>query len=91
MGHDIRHKPPGVRVNVKLVPRAERERSVQAMSDLPGVWSVIQTFPEETDADLSGLYLLEIDASYLASVLQRLRQYPGIEYAEEAAARKLIR
>ncbi|HJZ66959.1 MAG TPA: hypothetical protein VKF81_02355 [Blastocatellia bacterium] len=78
-------------VNVKLAPHADRKSLVNSLSTTPGILNVTQTFPDETDRELSGLFLLEIDSAELSGALKKLRQDPSIEYAEEAAPRKLIR
>ncbi len=81
----------GVRVNVKLAPGRDRHKSLEILSEAPGVRSVTQTFPDEVDDELSGLYLLEIDSASLDSALDQLRQSAYVEYAEVAPLRKLIR
>lgn len=78
-------------VNVKLAPDVDRKSSLRILSSAPGVVNVMQTFPGETDNDLSGLFLLEVDSTELLGALTRLRQDPAIEYAEEAAPRRLIK
>ena len=80
-----------VRVNVKLVPDADRARSVSRLSDAAGVRTVVQTFPDETDQELSGLYMLEVDPPNLKSILEQLRKIPEVEYAEVAPSRRLVR
>ena len=80
-----------MRVNVKLAPGAERDRSLSILSRPRGVRSVIQTFPDETDEDLDRLYMLDVDPSNLQSALRELRQCPEVEYAEVVPSRKLIR
>ena len=80
-----------VRVNVKLVPDADRARSVSRLADATGVRTVVQTFPDETDQDLSGLYMLEVDPPNLESILEKLRKVPEVEYAEVAPSRRLVR
>ncbi len=80
-----------VRVNVKLAVRADQTPSSKTLSTLPGVLNVIQIFPDETDQELASLRLLEVEPSQIKSTLRELRAMPGVEYAEEAAPRKLIR
>lgn len=80
-----------VRVNVKFAAGADQTSSLKTVSAMPGVLNVIQTFPDETDQELAGLYLLEVENSQIKSALRELRAMPGVEYAEEAAPRKLIR
>lgn len=82
---------PCVRVNVKLAPGAERDRSLNILSRPRGVRSVIQTFPDETDEELARLYMLDVDPSKLQSALRELRHCPEVEYAEVVPSRKLIR
>lgn len=82
--------PQGVQVNVKLAPKADRPRGAKALSSVPGLRKLTQTFPDETDPELLNLYVLEIEAPMLSSALDKLRQNPDVEYAEAAAPRKLI-
>jgi hypothetical protein len=80
-----------VRVNLKLAPGADAAILRKMLPEIRGVLHVIQTFPGETDQELAGLYLVEVDGSHLRSALRDLKAIPGVEYAEEAAPRKLIR
>lgn len=80
----------GVRLNVKTAPGLDTEQLAKVLSKMPGIGSVIQTFPDETDAELSTLYILEADPSKLGVALEALRQSPYIEYVEETATRGLI-
>lgn len=79
------------RVNVKLTGNSDSSRCRGILSRLPGVQSVIQTFPDEADEDLKRLFVLEIAPSKLESVLKKLRHHGEVEYAEQAPLRKLIR
>ena len=80
-----------VRVHVKLVPGTDGEKFVLSLTEAHGVRRVTQTFPGETDPELALLFLVEIDPEQVKSALQKLRRHPSVEYAEEAAPRKLIR
>ncbi len=80
-----------VAVNVKLERGSVPGASVKALTHAPGVLRVEQSFPEELDEDLSTLYVLEVERPLLPSALRALRAAPGVEYAEEAAPRKLLR
>jgi hypothetical protein len=89
-----RKAPGAVRVNVKLAPKVDPQRCVRTVKDfscVPGVRSCIRTFPEETDKELSRLYLIEVDRSRLEELLQLLKKSSAVEYAEVSAPRKLIR
>jgi len=79
-----------VRLNVKLAPEVEPQRSKDVLSSTPGLVSVIQTFPDEADEELSRLFVVEVDPSDLAVALRKLKENPGVEYAEQTASRKLI-
>lgn len=83
-------KPNTVVVNVKLIPGRARG-SPQQMFSTPGVVEFEQTFPGESDEELSTLYVLRVARPQLQSVIRSLRGTPGVEYVEEAPARKLIR
>ena len=80
----------GIRLNVKLTPDLDPRRSEEILSKTPGLRLVIQTFPEETDPELSTLYVLEVNPSDVKSALKQLRQNPYVQYVEETAPRKLI-
>jgi hypothetical protein len=75
---------------VKLAPGVDRQRSERVWSQTPGLRSVTQTFPDETDEELSSLYLLEVNASEVEAALHQLRHHPEVEYVEGTASRKLI-
>jgi hypothetical protein len=77
-------------VNVKLAPGADRRRAAAFLAALPGVEDVVQLFPDEADEELAGLYVIEVDAPELETALHELGRQPDVEYAEEAAPRKLI-
>jgi len=83
--------PQGTRLNVKLTPGTDRRRITEVLANTPGVQSVIQTFPDETDEELSRLYILEVDPANLKAALRQLHQNPHVQYAEETVRRKLIR
>ena len=80
----------GIRLNVKLTPGIGRQQLGKVWSETPGLRSAIQTFPDETDQELSRLYIIEVDPSNLKAALRQLRHNPYIEYAEETARHKLI-
>lgn len=83
-------KPNTVVVNVKLVP-GRAARSAPRMFSTPGVLEFEQTFPGESDEELSTLYVLRVARAQLQSVIRALRRTPGVKYVEEAPPRKLIR
>ena len=82
---------PRLRVNVKLTGDSDLSRCHSILSRLPGVQSVIQTFPDEPDEELKRLFVLEIEPSKIESVLKDLRRRAEVEYAEAAPLRKLMR
>jgi len=67
-----------LRVNVKLTGGSDVSRCHTLISQLPGVQSVIQTFPDEPDKKLKRLLVLEIEPSKIDSVLKELRRGSGI-------------
>lgn len=83
-------KPQRIRVNVKLKAVADSQGLVQTLSKVPGVKAIEQTFPGESDKELSTLYIVETDSSDAKSVLQKLRRRPDIEYVERPAPRRLV-
>ena len=60
------------------------------MAVTPGVEQVIHTFPDETDAELAGLYSLKVRGPRVADVIKRLEGDSAIDFVETAAPRKLI-
>ena len=87
----VEHKnPQGTRLNVKLTPGADRRCITEVLANTPGVQSVIQTFPDETDEELSSLYILEVEPANLKAALRQLQHNPHVQYAEETARRRLI-
>ncbi len=81
---------PGARLNVKLAPEVKPQQSEEVLSSTPGVISVIQTFPDEVDEELSRMFVVEVDPSKLKGALRKLQENPAVEYAEPTAPRKLI-
>lgn len=88
-------KPTGrktsIQVNVKFASGSGHPSNRESLSSMPGVINAIQTFPNESDQELAGLFLLEVEESKIDSALQKLRTLPKVEFAEVAAPRKLIR
>ena len=78
------------RVNVKLVPGISRGQANKILSETPGLHSVIQLFPDETDEEMLSMYMLEIDSDQLDIAMKQLHQNPKLESAHENARRKLI-
>jgi hypothetical protein len=79
-----------IQLNVKLTPGADRSGTIKSLSAFPGVEQVVQTFPKESDPELSRLYVLKLKPSQAKSALRQLQNHPDIEYVEGAAPRKLI-
>ena len=57
----------------------------------PGLHSVVQLFPDESDPQLRSLFMLEVDGETMEDALHVLDTQPEIEYAQENGPRKLIR
>ena len=79
------------RLNVKLTPETKPHQSEKVLSSTPGVISVIKTFPDEKDEELSRMYVIEVDPAQSGDTLKNLQQNPAVEYAEHCAKRKLIK
>ena len=79
---------PGVQLNLKLAVGVKHHRLDQMLAGAPGIESVIQTFPDETDDELSRLYVLEVSASQADAALRLLRHRPEVEYVEPTAQRR---
>ncbi|HEX8246016.1 MAG TPA: hypothetical protein VF541_21050 [Longimicrobium sp.] len=78
------------RVNVKLVPGTALERAERLLRESPGVLGVEQLFPGETDEEMRGMYMVEVDGRSAGDAVRQLAQKPEVEYAQETARRKLI-
>ncbi len=79
-----------IRLNVKLASRVNDEAPEKVLAGTPGLKSVIQTFPDEKDEELSRLFIIEVEPSAAKLALAKLLENPAIEYAEPTAKRKLI-
>ena len=79
-----------VRLNVKLARAVNPSRAEEAFRSIPGLSSVIQTFPGESDEELSRMYVLEVEPDALKPALRHLRDNPDVEHVEQTAKRKLI-
>lgn len=87
----MKSKPSAdVALNVKLSTEADSSTAVHNLERTPGVQEVVQTFPNESDAELSSLYMVKIHPLDLQPALRHIQQDPGIEYVEEVPSRKLI-
>lgn len=81
----------GVHLNMKLAAGVKQNKLKKVLAEMPGIESVIQTFPDETDEELSRLYVLEVNPSEVDTTLEVLSHHPEIEYVEPSAPRRLIR
>lgn len=79
-----------IKLNLKLTAGA-KPKSKDWLADVPGVQSVIQTFPDENDEELARLYVLEVKASDSDAVLKNLTHHAEVEYVERTAPRRLLR
>lgn len=79
-----------IKLNLKLAAGAEKKMLDELLAEAPGVQSVIQTFPDETDEELSRLYVLEVSASESEAAIKTLSKHSEIEYVEPAASRRLL-
>jgi hypothetical protein len=78
-----------IRLNVKLASRVN-ETPEKILAGTPGLKTVIQTFPDEKDEELSKLFIIEVEPSEAKLALKKLNENPAIEFAEPTAKRKLI-
>ncbi|HUK90866.1 MAG TPA: hypothetical protein VLZ81_10735 [Blastocatellia bacterium] len=81
----------GSTLNVKLNPCVGSEAGEKIFQQMPGLRSVTRTFPGESDPELAGMYVLEVEPSSVPEALRKLRKSGLIDYAEETAPRKLLR
>ncbi len=80
-----------IRLNVKLARQIAAKDPEGVLAGTPGLKSVVQTFPDEKDEELSRLLMVEVEPSAAQLALEKLKENPEIEYAEPTATRKLIR
>lgn len=79
-------KPRVVTLNVKLTRPHKGLPAV--LTRLKGVVQATQTFPDEQDAELSTLYILQVETARAKTVLRALKENPAIAFAEASAPRK---
>ena len=91
MSDDEPQTASAVSLNVKLTPETKPHQSEEALSSTPGMISMIQTFPEETDEELARMYVIEVDPTQCVDALKILQNNPAVEHAEPSAKRKLIK
>jgi hypothetical protein len=80
-----------VKVNLKLKPGSDAGKTITELLRESGVLGATQVFPDETDPDLSGLYLLDLAPAAAKETIGALRRYKQVQYVEPTAPRKLIR
>jgi hypothetical protein len=78
-------------LNVKLSAEIKPHEKEGVLSSTPGVISVVQTFPDEEDEELSRLYVVKVDPAQSKDALKNLQENPAVEHAEHSARRKLIK
>lgn len=81
---------PLARVNIKLAPGVNPDQVKKILSGTPGLHSIVQLFPDETDEEMLSLYILEINPDQLDDAMKQLHENPKLESAHETARRKLI-
>lgn len=86
----IRNKRPA-RIDVKLRESVSADGAEKALQHTPGLRSVVQIFPEESDPELRSLFLLEVEPKALGDALQVLEHQAEVEFAHENAPCPLIR
>jgi hypothetical protein len=79
-----------IRLNVKLASRVNEKTLEKVLASTPGLKSVLQTFPDEKDEELSRLFIIEVEPAAAKLALRQLNENPAIESAEPTAKRKLI-
>ena len=79
-----------IRLNVKLASRVNEKTLEKVLAGTPGLKSVLQTFPDEKDEELSRLFIIEVEPAAAKLALRQLNENPAIESAEPTAKRKLI-
>ncbi|MCX7113307.1 MAG: hypothetical protein NTX45_24985 [Proteobacteria bacterium] len=78
-------------IDVKLRESESMGLVSEVFSKTPGLQSVVQLFPSDSDPQLRSLFMLEVDRDAIEEALHVLDTQPEIEYAQENGPRKLIR
>lgn len=80
-----------IKLNLKLAAGVKKGKLDKLLAETPGIQSVTQTFPDETDEELSQLYILEVELSKSDAAINALSKHSEIDYVEPTASRRLIR
>lgn len=71
--------------NLQFASGVDLHRAEARVQSMPGVRAVTQVFPDDADEDLSRWYVVELEASSQARVLDALRSLDVVENVELAA------
>jgi len=66
-------------LTLKLKNIAQPDLTIVSISQIPGIIKVEQVFPEDTEPEFSGLYVITADSSLVKQVLLKIRQNPDVE------------
>lgn len=69
---------PCIRFYVKLNIDASKE----IIDSVPGVIESVLLFPDETEADLKTIYVVDVEPPFASDILTALMSHPDIEYVE---------
>jgi hypothetical protein len=82
------NKASGVQLSLKVAADVNARKLKRLWSQTPGLHNVVQTFPDESDEELSRLYVLEIEADAVTDAVQQLQAQPEIEYVDKPMRRR---
>lgn len=90
-GNEFMAATEPIKLNLKLAAGVKKGKLDKLLAETPGIQSVTQTFPDETDEELSQLYILEVELSKSDAAINALSKHSEIDYVEPTASRRLIR
>ncbi|MFZ5479035.1 MAG: hypothetical protein ACOZNI_19850 [Myxococcota bacterium] len=76
---------------MRLRERVDIQSEVDRLEHAPGIRKVIRVFPDEEDAELARMLMVEAEPEQGEAVLGDLEQDAAVEYVESTAPRRLIR
>ena len=80
-----------VSVTLKLRKLAMEKIAMERIGKIPNIDSIECIFPNTTEPELKGFYVLKVEPLVLKQTLDLLKQDPDVEYVYESPERKLRR
>jgi hypothetical protein len=74
-------------ITVKFKQTVDISKSLKELLTY-GISGIFRLFPEESDKDLSRIYILEVDIKYVDKTIRELQYHKMLEYVERTPIRK---